>query len=187
MWGFTRLRSPARRAATRTTRKTAIRDSGLSGRGLGKRYGPRGGRWRQYSRRVAKSRGLNMTYRSLSPLPARTRISIRWLSMSVGNQRAQLAHPQARPVDDHQHRAVLRPTHRIDQPLDLGWAQDLWQPLAVPPRERDAPHHDRAVQRHPIEKVDRRHVHPLRRAAHPLLANKMIEKRTDLVLAERRR
>ena len=79
------------------------------------------------------------------------------LAVDVGrNQRTQLAHPQASPIGDHQHRAVLRPTHGTEQPLDLRNAQDLRQSLAHPAGERDASHLAGAVQCHPVETLPSR-------------------------------
>ena len=42
--------------------------------------------FRQYARRVSRSEAESITYRSFRPLPCSTRITIRWLSMSVNKR-----------------------------------------------------------------------------------------------------
>ena len=73
-----------------------------------------------------------MTYRSLSPFPS-TRIT----SLAVDvfrDQGTDFAHPQARSVEGHQDRTVVRPARCGEEPLHLGDAQDHRQPLTVTPR-----------------------------------------------------
>jgi hypothetical protein len=104
-----------------------------------------------------------------------------------GGQRAQLADAQAGPIGHHHHRAVLEQAHGGEELRDLTGTQDLRQPLAHPARVRDALHHRRAVQGDPVEKMDRRDVHAVRRPAHAALAHQVIEKRAGLRLPQRRR